>query len=299
MRITWARRKASPSPRVNRMHFVMWDFLKMFFAAVVCGVAVSLAAAGIALVLANDAYAASLSNDAPTATPGTDNLVANTVEAPHPGRLVIGSGCDADALEAIERDWNITIRGKYLDVCVMQAFIVPPGDSTAATFNALLPYGARLLRLTAHTNGNLWRGKIFDEKAYGQLATIDFRNLSRAGLLIVQNDDGAISTDAIINIAATETVTIEYTYRLSTEEAQGTQNLFVTLTNENASLGRVERDLDTIGAVWVEWIDNFPRELTYIPSGAILETAATKIAGLSWETRQVNANPPFQLAWSK
>ena len=48
---------------VDRMHFVMWDFLKMFLVTVICGIAVSLAAAAITLVLSNAAYAAPLVND--------------------------------------------------------------------------------------------------------------------------------------------------------------------------------------------------------------------------------------------
>ena len=48
---------------IDRMHFVMWDFLKMFLATVICGIAVSLAAAAITLVLSNAAYAAAPVND--------------------------------------------------------------------------------------------------------------------------------------------------------------------------------------------------------------------------------------------
>lgn len=65
MRMIWARRKASPQPGVDRMQFVMLDFLRMFLAAVLCGIAVSVIAAGLALVLAHDAYAAT-SNEAST-----------------------------------------------------------------------------------------------------------------------------------------------------------------------------------------------------------------------------------------
>ena len=58
MRTIWARRKPSPQPAVDRLHFVMWNFLRMFLAAIVCGMVVSAIVAGIALVLARDAYAA-------------------------------------------------------------------------------------------------------------------------------------------------------------------------------------------------------------------------------------------------
>lgn len=300
MRMTWTRRKVSALPRVDRMQFVMWDFVRMLLAAIVFGVAVSLVAAGIALVLAYDAYAVTPSADSATANSGGGGFVtsADAELQPYPGVLMISSGCDADMLEATERDWKVTINGKYTDVRVMQTFIVPAGDSTVATFSAALPTGARLLGLNAHTVGNLWRGKIFDEKSYGQLTAIDFRDLSRSGVLIVQEDDGAISTDAIINIAATEAVTIEYTYRLPKEETQISQNLLVTMANHNTLFGQVARDLPVSGTVWLQWLGKNPSRLTRIPSGAFLETSGSKITGLSWATRQVSADAPFQIAWS-
>lgn len=282
------------------MHFVMWDFLKMFVASVGCGVAVSLAAAAIALVLANDAYAAPLSNGTAAADSAPDAPTVDSTTEPqsYPGVLMIGSGCDADAVDATERDWKVTISSNYTDVRVMQTFIVPTGDSTMATFSALLPTGARLLRLNAHTAGSLWQGKVFDAKLHGQLTAIDFRNLSRGGMLIVQDDHGAILTDTIINIAGAEAVTVEYTYRLMTEDAQVRDSLFLTLTNDNRLLGQEGRNPVTSGDVWVEWVGKNPRRLSRVPSGAFLETAGTKITGLSWRTDQLTADTRFHLAWS-
>ena len=300
MRMPWVRSKALPLPEATRLQFVMRDFLRMLLATVVCGIAVSLAVAGIALVLANDAYAAAPSNDSATAISGNDGLSSDAEHEtqPYPGLLMLGNGCDADPLDAAERDWLVTIRGNHIDIRVMQTFIVPDGDVAAATFSALLPAGARLLRLNAHSSGNFWQGKIFDAKSHAQLTTIDFRNLSRKGMLIVENDDGAISTDAIINIAATEAVTIEYTYRIATAEIQGIHNLFVTLANDVTQLGQDAGNLTTFGTVWVEWLGKNPRRLTRVPSGATLEATGTKITGLSWTIDQLNADAAFQLAWS-
>ena len=152
--------------------------------------------------------------------------------------------------------------------------------------------------MNAHTIGNLWRGKIFDEKSYGELTAVEFRDLSRSGMLIVQEDDGAISTDAIINIAATEAVTIEYTYRLPKEETQVSQNLLVTMANHNTLVGQGARDLPVSGTVWIQWVGKIPSRLTRLPSGAFLETSGSKITGLSWATSQVSADAPFQITWS-
>lgn len=118
MRMTWARTKTSPLPSVDRMHFVVWDFLKMFLAAVICGVAVSVIAAGVALLLAHDAYAATLPQDNSTSNtsepaPGAD--IAAELQ-PYPGMLLISSGCDAEILDATERDWKATIDDKNIDV---------------------------------------------------------------------------------------------------------------------------------------------------------------------------------------
>lgn len=299
MRMTWARRKASPSASVDRVQFVMWDFLKMFLAAVICGIVVSLAAAGIAVVLSQDANAASFNNVDSTSHRQHAQATAADAESPaFPGVLVIGSGCDADLLDAIESDWKVTIGGNNIDVRVMQTFIVPPGDAMAATFNAALPVGARLLRLNVHTNGGFWQGKMMDAKKVAQLTAVDFRQYSRRGMLIVQNDDGVISTDAIINIAAAEAVTIEYTYRTITDETRAPQNLFVALASETTAISpeAVSRTPDV--SIWVEWIGGYPSRLTQLPGGAFLETADTKITGLSWTSGQRNNDTQFRLAWS-
>ena len=300
MRMIWARRKASPQPGVDRMQFVMLDFLRMFLAAVLCGIAVSVIAAGLALVLAHDAYAAT-SNEASTslAVSNTDvNEESAIAMRPYPGGLLISSGCDGEIVDAIERDWKVSINGKHIDVRVMQTFVVPAGDASAATFNALLPAGAKLLRLTAHTVGGVWQGKIFDSNAYFELTAMDFRKLARQGMLIVQNDDGAISTDAIINLAAAESVDIEYTYRLIAEESGPSHGLTVTLANDNLLSGQSSSSRAMSGSVWVEWQGRKPARLTNMPGGASLEMQGSRISGLSWTSRQLSSGKPFHLGWS-
>ena len=300
MRMTWERRKASPLAAVNRMHFVMWDFLKMLLATVICGIAVSLAAAAITLVLSNAAYAATLFNDSNVSgtrhsAPPAPSIIETQV---FPGALLFGDGCDADLLDATDRDWKITINGKYIDVRVMQTFIMPPGDATAATFNASLPAGVRLLRFNVHTSGSFWQGQVVNSEKYDELTAIDLRQLSRRGILIVQNDEGVISTDAIINIAASEAVTVEYTYRTTTEDAKASQDLFVVLANENIGTIQLAGSRAPNATVWVEWVGNNPSHLTHVPGGAFLDTADSKITGLSWTGSQSGAGTRFHLAWS-
>ena len=300
MRMIWARRKASPQAGVDRMHFVMLDFLRMFLAAVLCGIAVSIIAAGLALVLAHDAYAATSTDASPSlavskADSNDDRAITVT---PYPGMLSISSGCDGESVDAIERDWNVSINDKHIDVRVMQTFVVPAGDANAATFNALLPTGAKLLRLTAYTTDAIWSGRIFDSNAYVELTAIDFRNLTRQGMLIVQNDDGVISTDAIVNLAATESVDIEYTYRINAEESGPSHNLTVALANDDLLSSQSSSGRAKSGSVWVEWQGQKPARLTNMPAGASLEMQGSSISGLSWTSHQLSSGKPFHLAWS-
>ena len=300
MRMTWARNNASTQAKADRLHFKLWDFFKMFVTTVICGIAVSAIAAGIALALAHDTYAAASPQRAVVANSGDFKLDVDSAAGyqAYPGMLLIGNGCEGEIVDAAERDWKVTINGKNIDVRVMQTFIVPDGDETAATFNALLPSGARLLRLTAHTNGGLWQGKVFDANAYAALNAADFRRLSRKGILIVQNDDGAISTDAIINIAATELLTVEYTYRIDIDEAARAHDLMVTLVNDSDPSNQTANQRAASGAVWVEWIGRKPVQLVSVPSNTTLETVGPQINGLSWAAQRLNADARFQLAWS-
>ena len=298
MKMTGPGKKTSPPQAAGRAQFAMWDFLKMFFAAVICGVVVSIVGAGLAVLLAQDAFAITLP---PVSGAANTNEVkvavdTSTTMQPSPGMLFIGDGCgsEADIVEAVERDWKVTINGKNIDVRVMQTFVMPDVDATAATFSALLPTGARLLRLTAHTTGTIRPSKVFDANSYAQLSIADFRKFSRKGLLIVQDDDGAISTEAIINVSATEAITIEYTYRITADETPNAQLLNVSLANHS----NVENQHSARGTVWVEWLGKTPSQIVSVPSGAVLESTGTRITGLSWSTGQIDSERRFQLAWS-
>jgi hypothetical protein len=300
MRLIWAKRRASPMPPVDRLHFVMWDFLKMFLAAVVCGVAVSLIAAGVTLLLARDVQAAT-----PRAVPGAGKTTlagpgtnVNVLKRSYPGVLLLSAGCDGEALDAMERDWSVTIHNNSIDVRVMQTFVVPVGESSAATFDAMLPARAQLLRLAVHTSGSTLSGRVFDKNAFEQLTGDDFRKFSRRKMLIVQIDDGAISTDAINNLVASEAVTIEYTYRLTIDSVPGPHNLLVTLANDNNPVEPPVDNHPVSGAVWVQWQGTLPSRLLKSPSGAFLETSGSRITALSWATQRLNADSRFQLAWS-
>ncbi len=298
MNMTWANKKTPPQQAAGRAQLPLWDFLKIFFAAVICGVVVSIIGAGLTVLLAQDAYAITFPPDSGAANKNEAKVDADTSTAmqPSPGMLLIGDGCGSEAniVDAVERDWKVTINGKNIDVRVMQTFIMPDGETTAATFGALLPAGARLLRLTAHTTGTIWPSKVFDANSYAQLSLADFRKFSRKGLLVVQDDDGAISTEAIINVSASDAITIEYTYRITADEAPDAQLLNVSLANHS----NTENQSSVRGTVWVEWSGKTPLKIVNMPSGAALEATGTRITGLSWSTDQLDSERRFQLAWS-
>jgi hypothetical protein len=289
--------KTSTQAQSDRMQFAMWDFLKMFFAAILCGVAVSIVAAAIALVLAHDAYAAVTVRDpAGSNTIGADISLREEFQS-SPGSLLIGNGCDADVVEAVERDWKVTIDGNSIEIRVMQTFIVPDGDTTVSSFNAVLPTGANLLGLSVHTAGGVWQGEILSAEGHAKLVSADFRNFSRRNLLPVQQDDGFISTDSIINIAANEALTVEYTYRMNAVEPTRVHRLLVSLANGNLA-GDAGRSSPINGTVWVEWSGAKPRDLLRVPSGASLETSGSQITGLSWVNRPLETDSRFLLEWT-
>jgi hypothetical protein len=271
-----------------------WDFVKMLLATIMCGVVVSVVAAAVAILLAGDANA-STTTAHQTSAPSTDA---------QPGVLSIIGNCAAETIEAAERDWNVTINGKDIDVRVMQSFIVPEGEASAATFRAMLPAGTRLLRLTVYTPTNIWPSRIFSANAHQKLVASDFKALSRKQLLIVQNDEGTISTDAILNISAGEAVTVEYTYQVPlgppTAAAQ-TQSLMMSLANASDDVIQDTGPLGTRGtrgAVWVQWRGKMPSQISAVPAGATLETLGARITGLSWSSQQLNPNQRFHLAWT-
>ncbi len=301
MKTTWTNKKALPQQAVGRGQFALWDFLKMFFAAVICGVVVSIIGAGLAVVLAQEAYAITFppAKSAANINEVKSDADTSTAMQPSPGMLFIGDDCgsEADIVEAVERDWKVTINGKNIDVRVMQTFIMPNSEAAAATFGALLPTGARLLRLTAHTTATIWQSEVFDVNSYARLSSADFRKFSRRGLLMVQDDDGAISTEAIVNVSASETVTIEYTYRITADETPDAQLLDVSLANYSNVGNQNANQNSARGTVWVEWLGKTPSKIVNVPSGAALEATGARITGLSWSTDQLDSARRFQLAW--
>ena len=91
-------RQDSQQAGAARMYLVIWDFLKMLAAAVLCGLAVSIAAAGITLLLTGSAEARRFQKEpAQAATARAVEAEGTEIDelSPTPGSMLIGEGCES------------------------------------------------------------------------------------------------------------------------------------------------------------------------------------------------------------
>ncbi len=301
MRMFWARRKASPQAAVDRMHFVVWDFLKMFTAAVLCGLAVSIAAAGLTLLLTPAAEAATID------VKSTDDD-ANKPDAA-PGMLILGDGCDGITLEAMERDWYVRIDGKTIEVRVMQTWLLPEEVDGAAVFQVLLPRNAALKKLSAQTAGREWAGRMISQPAYEKLSATEYRRLTRNQLLVVQSPEAEITSSPIIGLQAGDAVIVQYTYVINSRTSTGIDSLELPLQSPDTGSALDNSPTDGIhtiaptrrpatpGSVWVEWAGQKPARLLSAPGESDIERIAGKIAGLSWASPALQPGERLRLSW--
>lgn len=298
----WARKKASPQPAVDRMQFVIVDFLKMFTAAVLCGFLVSIAAAGLTLLLSRAAEAHSHSSADPY--PDSDQPRQAT-----PGTLVVGPGCDGLPLEALERDWHVRIDGMNIEVRVMQTWIIPSGVEGAGVFQMQLPDSARLTSLSAQTADRQWKGQTISESAFARLSPARYLQLTRTRLLATFSSSGRIRTSPITGLQSGHAVVVQYTYSIQADSSDAMTSLTLPLQpgddvgaityqpiEEHSAIATSRRPI-TQGSVWVEWVGRKPAGVLNIPDGAGLERTAGLIDGLTWESPALQPGDMFRLTW--
>ncbi|MEP7154547.1 MAG: hypothetical protein ABI905_02150 [Betaproteobacteria bacterium] len=291
--------------------------LKMLAAAVVCGLAVSFAAAGIAIALSGEAEARLVQKQGPTAQAIADEIEATTDDLPAgPGTLLTGDGCDGVAIQALERDWQVRIDGNRIDVRVMQSFQVPADSAGAAIFHVQLPAGARLRTLGALTAGKDWPAQIITSEKYEQLPTATYLKLTRNALLVSTAARGTVMTSPIMNLQPEEIVTVQYTYELTMDadmRGNGQQAFTLPLDAtemQPATPGRAQvraqvraqgRDIaaPTKAALWVEWVGKNPSQVWGLPADASLELTKTRIDGFSWAANMIEPGAFLQLSWAK
>lgn len=309
MKVVQANTPAPQQASVST-HAAMWSTLKMLIAAIFCGVTVSLLAAGIAIVLANDAEARPIEKDiATTAVQRPDDIRANDNEEfpPTPGALLIGDGCDGMSLQAIERDWQVSIDGNRIRVRVMQAFVLPAESSQVANFHVQLPRGARLRSLAAQTQNKDLAGHLISDEQYDRLTSATYLKLTHNRLLVSHSANGTVMTSPILNLRADEVVTIQYAYEIAADGENGNSSFKLPLapadhsadgTLAAAEHGFVSQSPLTKAAVWVEWVGRKPTKVVGLPVDADLEITKSRVEGFSWAASDIRPGASLQLAWS-
>lgn len=300
IRMFWARRKASPQAAVDRLHFVVWDFLKMFTAAVLCGLAVSIVAASLTLLLSRSAEAATPKN------------AQDESQQPTPGALIVGDGCDGMPLEAVERDWHVQIDGRKVEVRVMQTWKLPEGVDGPAVFQVRLPRDARFKSLSAMARDREWSGRAISPADYEKLSSLDYQKLTRNQLLVVQSADADITSSPIMGLRSGEIVLVQYSYVITAQSATGFERAEgfelplqerdpaawwdKNMADDGDALAPTRRP-NTAGSVWVEWTGRKPVRLVDMPRNASLDRVANRIEGFSWTTPALQPGEQLRVTW--
>jgi hypothetical protein len=296
---------ANPSNTV-RPNFAPMDFVKLFAGAVASGLAVSLIAAGIALVLSGSAEASpsakpALVKSLPQLTSGktgSDEFEqdADTV----PGSLKIGGGCDSEPVDAIEREWMVSIDGATAKVRVMQSFTMPKDAGTVAFFDAVLPAKAKLVDLKVFGGERTWEGRVMTAEAMAKLDREGFRKLDEKGVVLMWVDSRYVSTDQLVNLVPGETVTVDYTYAIAVEGKDGTGALVLNLAPRNmpgAGTTLHDKPAPVSGTVWVDFVGALPKKIKRADSALVLDESATGVHGASWFSPALDKAETFSIAW--
>lgn len=267
-----------------RIGFSAWDIVKMLSAAILCGLAVSVAAAGMALLLSSNA-------DALEAT--TKRATGSTAA---PGTLMIGAGCDGALLEALERDWVVSVQESEIVVRVMQTWLMPKDFDGAAVFQMRLPAGAKLNTLSASTSAHDWEARQITAIAAAKLSPSAYLKLTREHLLVSTTPDGNVNTSPIMDLRGEDALVVQYSYRITSpmNDAAGAIQLLLQPTQSEPSDRAPE---PARASVWVDFGQRKPKQLITAPQDANIEREQSLIAGLSWSSPGIAAGEKFQLAW--
>lgn len=308
MKMTSANRSAPFQAGSGHRHFAAGELFKMLAMSILCGLAVSIAAAGITLLLTRTAEAQPV-QIAPSASPG-DKRIADDGDdheeiPPAPGILLLGEGCEAVVVNAIERDWQVRINASSVDVRVMQTFQLPADPPEAAFFQLQLVRGAHMKRIAAQTAAREWTGDLISMDEYERLSPAAYLQRSRHRLLATQTGHGTVMTSPFLGLKANELLTIEYTYAMTLEAQSGATGLALQLDAGEERLpradDRVHGDIAAHairGAVWVEWTGRHPSRVIGLPVDADIEQSASQIEGFSWTTGALEPGARLQLSWS-
>lgn len=312
--------QTSQQTRPVRVQLVAWDLFKMLVTAILCGLAVSIAAAGVALMLAGNAEARVLRKE-PVKDVATQPIAQSIDLAetddndllPTPGALLLSDGCERVSLVAIERDWNVRIDGKRVKVRVMQTFQLPAEAVEMATFHVQLVKGARMQSLDAQSSTRDWSGYLLSAEEYERLTPAQYLHFSRTKMLTSHSVRGTVMTSPFLGLRSEDLFTIAYSYEmildsaggmsafvlpLETAEEYNDHGLAAPAKGEGTFLAKKGNAYPTRGAVWVNWISHRPSRVFGLPVEVDLEMSNSRIEGFSWATREIHPGARFQIAWA-
>jgi hypothetical protein len=298
---TTSQTTASPS-------FATTDLLKLFAGAVASGVVVSLIAAGVAFALASNASAtpmtkpAIVSSVAQREAPGsTQSQSPRETDADTiPGSLRIGGGCDSEPIDAIEREWMVSIDGSTAKVRVMQSFVMPEDAGTLAFFDTVLPPDAKLVALNVQGRARAWEGRVMTAESMAKLDRESFQRLDEMGVLLMWLDSRYVTTDQLTNLSPGETVTVEYTYAVSIGEQQGDRVLALKLApGKTRAADRVAADkpIPVSGTVWVDFVGSLPKRIKNAHRALVVDDSPAGIRGASWYSASLETTETFSIVW--
>jgi len=291
----WNRKLIASSETAARGQSVIIDFLKMFVAAILCGLGCSVVVAILTLLLSGNAEAA---------TPETA-----AVPATSPGSLAIGDGCSSLALEPVERDWHVIVDSKAIEVRLMQTWLMPEPFESGVVFAAQLPPEAQLRSFSAQTGRYEWSGRIVRLVADGKSGSSRSGRMAEEQLTVFLTRDGNLTSEALIGLEPGESLTVQYTYLIRQRPDTQIPVLELSLDAprdsnraDGASLPESPMIAPThrppgVGSVWVEWRGRKPARLLQFPTGAAVENTASGIAGLSWTSHALQSGDRLKLGW--
>jgi hypothetical protein len=292
-----------PKTSAAAPQFAARDFIKMFAAAIGSGVAVSVVAAGVTLLLARNADAA-MSRAAPAvqATEAVPGLFDQADASGEPGGLFIGGGCDREAVDVIERDWQIRIDGNKAEVRVMQSFLMPSDAPLPAFFEATLPRGAIFKSLKSHTRAQTRQAKLMRAIATRGRATAEVGVVTGKTDLAAwfDRDSNTLTTEHIPHLAAGETVTVEYSYTIDIDGKYTERVLNLALAGQHTETYDADfrgKPATVATSVWVEWVGAKPQRLRGLSGDYAVETAPDGVVGLSWFSPALTAGHKLSVAW--
>lgn len=337
MRFFWKRLQRSPQPPVDRLQFVVQDFLKLFAYAVASGIAFSALAIAVTLAVSRNSEAqvraAELgwvkSSDhqsmfvlegeagasADFADPASETADGDVVEhddtiTPTPGGLYVGDGCEGVPLMPMEREWFVSIKGDFATVQVQQTFAVPAmyqqdnddGDDTREArsgpwFHALLPKGAQFISLTVDAQHGRRIGRWIDSSRDDD-PEAPLENGDIRTYTYTGGDVTSLSSEPITALVDGETVVVTYRYQMAVESTSTGRQLRLVLAPDDLDETTDQPTTQLpAGAVWVEWKDAVAPALQRVPVGARVERRRGNIVGLSWASQLISPSEEFVLGW--